>query len=59
LSKIEVKIKDQHPEMRIVRVREEKMTQQRKDERRFRLKVTGRGVGGVWVVICRLKLMRK
>ena len=27
--------------------------------RRFRLKVTGRGVGGVWVVSCRLKVMRK
>jgi len=26
---------------------------------RFRLKVTGKGVGGAWVVSCRLKVMRK
>jgi len=28
-------------------------------ERRFRPKITGRGVGGVWVVSCKLKVMRK
>ncbi len=34
---------------------------QRKDgrERRFRLKVTGKGVGGTWVAKCNVNLMKK
>ncbi len=40
------------------------MTLQRKDgrgerEHRFRLKVTGRGIGGTQVVICRLNVIKK
>jgi len=42
--------------------REDDTSEERCDganEHRFRLKVTGRGVGGAWVVSCRLKVMRK
>ncbi len=41
-------------------MREESRTLQREDERerRFRLKVTGRGVGGSEVARCRLNVMK-
>ncbi len=43
-----------HPEMRNRWVREERMTLHGKDGR-----VTGRGIGGTQVVICRLNIIKK
>ncbi len=42
--------------------REEDTTEERWEgerERRFRLKVTGKGVGGTWVAKCNVNLMKK
>ncbi len=42
--------------------REEDTTEERREgesERRFRLKVTGKGVGGTWVAKCNVNLMNK
>ncbi len=42
--------------------REDDTTEERcqgERERRFRLKVTGKGVGGMWVTKCNVNLMKK